>query len=149
MKTVSGKSSSSLTGYHFAGMVLTPSFCVVLNTGESSDGGKVDTCGEKRGVSEESGGPSSWEESKTTVRERPTVPHKRGRLWANGTVHHSSYTICEKTSTLKRSNTSKQRSATGCSGAQGQNPEVQRSTDAEPRRTKLSALYQSVCGAIQ
>eukprot|EP00066_Takifugu_rubripes_P021910 XP_011611176.1 PREDICTED: zinc finger protein 845-like [Takifugu rubripes] len=115
----------------------------VSENNESSDGGKVDLCGEKTRVSEESSGPSSREGSETTVREKPTVSHKCGRLRGNGTVHQSSYTICEKTFVHKKNNTSNQRSTTDFSDAQEQNPEVKRSTDAEPNGTKLSALYQT------
>ncbi|TNM85322.1 hypothetical protein fugu_007593 [Takifugu bimaculatus] len=115
----------------------------VSENNESSDGGKVDLCGEKTCVSEDSSGPSSREGSETTVREKPTVSHKCGRLRGNGTVHQSSYTICEKTFVHKKNNTSNQRSTTDFSDAQEQNPEVKRSTDAEPNGTKLSALYQT------
>lgn len=104
-------------------------------------------CGEKRPFSEESGWPASCEGRKTPVREKPTVSHKCGRLRGNGSVHQSSFTGCEKTPTLKK-NTSNLKSTTDCSDAQEQNSEVKQSTDAEPSRTKLSAPYQTVCGAI-
>lgn len=146
VKTVSRKVSSSPTGFHFGDRVLTLLF--VLNTDESSNGGRVDPCGEETHVSDNWSGPSSREGSGTTVREKPTVSHKCGRLRGNGTVHQSSYTICEKPFTHKKNNTSNPRSTTDCSDAQEQNPEVKRSTDAEPNETKLSALYQRVCGAI-
>lgn len=105
-------------------------------------------CGEKRHVSAESSWPASCEERKRPVREKPTVSHKCGRLQGNGTVHQSSFTVCEKTPTLKKSNTSNLKSTTDCSDAQEQISEVKQSTDAEPSRTKLLAPYQTVCGAI-
>lgn len=82
------------------------------------------------------------------MREKPTISHKCGRLQGNGTAHQSSYTICEKTFIHKKNNTSNQRSTADCGDAQEQNPEVKQSTDAESNGTKLSALYQIVCGAI-